>query len=167
MEVTYENIVKWFNAYYQDFNNSAGPLETVPNMEKYFAPGLEFWPYNMAGTTAPRPREELLLSMVHPGLHEELTPQEYVIDLKRMVAVVRFQLQFTDEPSGRVWPAKQASCHYHLKLDKNKELKISKIVYFTERASPDEAKSQQEMMALWAKYREQAMGKQKTYKSKE
>ena len=95
--------------------------------------------------------------MVHPGLHEELTPREYVIDLKRMVVVVQFQLQFTDEPSGRVWPPKQASCHYHLALDKNKELKIKKIVYFTERASPDETKSQEEMMALWAKYREKAL----------
>ena len=157
MEVTYENIVKWFNTYYQDFNKSAGPLKTARNMEKYFTPDLQFWPYNMSGTREPKSREELLLSMIHPGLHEELTPREYVIDLKRMVIVVQFQLQFTDEPSGRIWPAKQASCHYHLTLDKNKDLKIKKIVYFTERASSEETKSQEEMMALWAKYREQEL----------
>jgi hypothetical protein len=130
-------------------------------MEKYFAPDLQFWPYNMPNTKQPSSREELLMSMVHPGLHEELTPQEYVIDLKRMVVVVRFQLQFNDEPSGRVWPAKQASCHYHLELDKNKDLKIKKIVYFTERAAPDEARSQEEMMALWRKYREKALSEQR------
>ena len=156
MEVTYDNIVKWFDAYYKDFNNSAGPLKTAWNMEKYFTPDLQFWPYNM-----PVPRDQvpvrIFASMIHPGLHEELTPREYIIDLKRMVVVVQFQLQFNDEPSGRVWPAKQASCHYHLVLDKNKELKIKKIVYFTERASPGEAKGQGEMMALWAKYREKAL----------
>ena len=159
MEVTYENIVKWFDTYFQDFNKNAGPLETVPNMEKHFAPDLEFWPYNMSGTTKPLSREELLRTMVHPGLHEELTPRGYVIDLKRMVVVVHFQLQFTDQPSGRVWPAKQASAHYHLALDENKELKIKKIVYFTERAAPDEAKAQEEMMALWAKYRDEELKK--------
>ena len=157
MEITYDNIVKWFNTYYQDFNKSAGPLKTVPNMEKYFTPDLEFWPYNMSGTREPKSREELLMTMVHPGLHEELTPREYIIDLKRMVVVVQFQLQFNDEPSGRVWPAKLASCHYHLALDRDKELKIKKIVYFTERAAPEEAKSQEEMMVLWAKYREKEL----------
>jgi hypothetical protein len=157
MALTYDNVVKWFDDYYEAFNKSAGPLATVPNMEKYFAPDLQFWPYNMANTKQPSSREELLMTMVHPGLHEELTPREYIVDLKRMVVVVQFQLQFTDEPSGRVWPAKQASAHYHLALDENKRLKIKKIVYFTERGSPDEAASQTELMVLWKKYREQAL----------
>jgi hypothetical protein len=161
MEVTYDNIVKWFDAYYEDFNKSSGPLKTAQNMEKYFTMDLQFWPYNMPDTRGSSSREDLLRSMIHPGLHEELTPREYVIDMKRMVVVVQFQLQFTDEPSGRVWPAKQASCHYHLVLDKNKELKIKKIVYFIERASPDEAKGQEEMMALWAKYRDKALKEKK------
>lgn len=157
MEITYDNLVRWFDEYYEAFNKNAGPLETVPNMEKYFAPELEFWPYNMPGTTQPSSREDLLRTMIHPGLHEELTPQEYFIDLKRMVVVVKFQLQFNDEPSGKVWPAKMASCHYHLKQDQNGELKITKIVYFMERASPDEVEAQAEMMALWQKYRDQAL----------
>ena len=161
MEWTYENITKWFDDYYDDFNRSAGPLKTVPNMEKYFTADLEFWPYNMAGTTEPGSREQLLMTMIHPGLHEELTPKEYIIDLKRMVNVVLFQLQFNDEPSWKVWPAKLASCHYHLVTDKDDNLKIKKIVYFTERASEDEAESQQEMMQLWYKYRDQALKEQK------
>ena len=157
MELTYENVVKWFDDYYEAFNRNAGPLKTVPNMEKYFAPELEFWPYNMPKTTQPSSREDLLRTMIHPGLHEELTPREYVVDLSRLVVVVRFMLQFNDEPSGKVWPGKEASCHYHLKQDENGDLKITKIVYFTERASDDEAAGQAEMMELWHKYREQAM----------
>ena len=160
MEITYDNLVKWFDEYFAAFNKNAGPLETVPNMEKYFAPELEFWPYNMPDTTQPSSREDLLRTMIHPCLHEELTPKEYFIDLKRLVVVVKFQLQFNDEPSGKVWPAKLASCHYYLKQDENGELKITKIVYFTERASPDDAEAQAEMMALWHKYREQALAGQ-------
>jgi hypothetical protein len=160
MELTYEYVAKWFDEYYESFNKNAGPLETVPNMEKYFDTNLQFWPYNIPGDTQPASREDLLMTMVHPGLHEELTPLEYIIDLQRLVVVVRFQLQFNDEPSGRVWPAKQASCHYHLKRSNDDMLKISKIVYFTECSASDEAKSQAEMMELWHKYRDQALSKQ-------
>ena len=157
MEFTHDNVRKWFEDYFADFNRCNGDPKKVPNMEKYFAAELEFWPYNMANTTQPSTREDLLMTMIHPGLHEELTPLEYVVDLKRLVVVVRFQLQFNDEPSGKVWPAKLASCHYHLTQDENGELKITKIVYFTERASADEAAGQAEMMELWHKYREQAL----------
>jgi hypothetical protein len=161
MELTYDFVVKWFDEYYAAFNKNAGPLETVPNMEKYFDADLQFWPYNMPGDTQPASREDLLMTMIHPGLHEELTPLEYVVDLQRMVVVVRFQLQFNDEPSGRAWPAKQASCHYHLKQGDGDGLKIVKIVYFTECSSSEEAKSQAEMMELWHKYRDQALSRQK------
>jgi hypothetical protein len=156
MEITYENIAAWFDDYFRAFNKNAGPLETVPNMVKYFAPDMEFWPYNMANAERPSTREQLLMSMVHPGLHEELTPREYAIDMKRLVNVVQFQLQFNDEPSGKVWPARQASAHYHLILDQNKNLKIKKIIYFTEASQPGESGN---MMELWMKYRNEALVK--------
>ncbi|MBN1189519.1 MAG: hypothetical protein JXA46_07195 [Dehalococcoidales bacterium] len=160
MEITYQNVTGWFDEYFKAFNRYVGPLETVPNMQRYFAPDLEFWPFNMAGTKSPSSREELLMIMVHPGLHEEFTPREYIVDLERMVVVVQLQLQFNDELSGKVWPAKQASAHYHLVMDENNDLKIKKIVYFTEPTSPEEAASQKEavpMMELWRKYREKAL----------
>jgi len=157
MEVTYDNVLKWFDDYFKAFNKYAGPLKTVPNMEKYFTPDLEFWSYNMPDVERPSTREALLMTMVHPGLHEELTPQYYVVDLKKMIVVVQFQIQFTDEPSGTVWPARQASAHYHLVLDENKDLKIKKIVYFTEYRPPDETAPLRE---LWKKYREQALAEQ-------
>jgi hypothetical protein len=154
MEVTYESITTWFNEYFRAFNKNAGPLATVPNMLQYFAADMEFWAYNMAGAERPSSRADLLMTMVHPGLHEELTPREYIIDLKRLVTVVQFQLQFNDEPSGKVWPAKQASAHYYLTLDENKNLKIKKIVYFTEAGIPGESGP---MMELWMKYRLKAL----------
>ncbi len=97
--------------------------------------------------------------MVHPGLHEEFTPQEYIVDMKRMVVVVQLQLQFNDEVSGKVWPAKLASAHYNLVLDENNELKIKKIIHFTEATFPEEAASPKEesMMELWKRYREKAL----------
>ena len=159
MEFTYDNVVKWFDGYFEAFNKYAGPLKTVPNMEKYFTPDLEFWSYNMANVERPSTREALLMTMVHPGLHEELTPQYYVVDERHKIVVVQFQLQFTDEPSGKVWPAKQASAHYHLVLDENKDLKIKRILYFTEARTPEETGNLRE---LWKEYREKALSEQQT-----
>lgn len=158
MELTYDNIITWFNDYFKAFNHNAGPLKTVSNMERFFTSDFEFWPYNMPDAKRPSSREDLLMTMVHPGLHEELTPHEYVIDLKRMIVVVQFQLQFNDEPSGKLWPAKQASAHYHLILDENQDLKIKKILYFTEYRSSEEAGNLRE---LWKDYREKALSEQK------
>jgi len=155
MELTYDNVSKWFDGYFKACNKNMGPLETVPNIKKYFAPELEFWMYTAPPfVKVPLSREGLLMLMVHPGLHEELTPQYYVIDLKRMVVVVQFQIQFTDEPSGKVWPPIQASCHYHIKLDENKDLKIKKIQYWTEAVSPSDLAP---LGDLWIKGKDKAL----------
>ena len=156
MELTYEKIVEWLESYLKTFNKNAGPIETVPNMQKFFTPDLEFWSYNMANAKRPSNREALLMSMVHPGLHEELTPREFIVDMKRMVVVIQFQLQFSDQPSGTQWPPKQASAHYTLTLDENKELKIKKIQYWVE-ATPPGDQSTLNMRELWAKYKNQAL----------
>lgn len=157
MEITYENIERWFDSYFEACNKNMGPLETVSSLEKYFTPDLEFWMYTSLGfVKSPLSREGLLMLMVHPGLHEELTPQYYVIDLKRTIVVVQFQIQFNDEPSGKVWPPSQASCHYHLMLDENNDLKIKKIMYWTEVTPPDEKAL---LYDLWNKYREEALAK--------
>jgi hypothetical protein len=154
MELTYDNILKWFENYFKAFNQNNGPLKTVANMEKYFTQDMEFWSYNKAGMGKAAPRESLLRTMVHPGLHEELTPQEYVIDLKRLVVVVQFQVQFSDAPSGRVWKPTQARAHYYLVPDKDTGLKIKKILYFTEYRPPEDTGN---LMELWKAYREKAL----------
>ncbi len=157
MEFNYENAVKWMEGYFQTFNKNAGPLETVSNLQKFFTPDLEFWSYVMPAGSVPRPstREQLLMTMVHPGLHEHLTPREYIVDIKRMVVVVQLQLQFTDEPSGRTWPAKQGSAHYHLVSDQETGFKINKIQFFTEPALPETTSPT--TRELWKKYKDQAL----------
>jgi len=152
MEITYDNIVKWFDAYFEAFNRNAGPLKTSRLMEQYFTPDLEFWGYNAPGDR-PSSREQLLLTMVHPGLHEHLTPREYVVDLRQLIVVVQFQVQFSAHPSGKVWPPKQTSTHYHLVQDAGGDLKIRKILYFMEHRPVEES----DYKALWARYREQAL----------
>ena len=76
MEFTYENILKWFDDYFEEVRRSQGALETVPNLKKYFAPDLQLMMYTApsAPPVKPMTRDALLLSFVHPGLHEDVLP---------------------------------------------------------------------------------------------
>jgi hypothetical protein len=91
--------------------------------------------------------------MVHPGLLEELTPEDVIIDEKRKAVAVILRVQFKEESTGILFPVKHNCAHYHLIEDKNGEFKIREILYFTEHRSPEEP----DMKNLMKKYREQAL----------
>ena len=152
MEFTHSNVRKWFEDYFADFNRYNGNPKTVPNMEKYFTKDLQFISY-ILNVKRPDDREGLLKSMVHPGLLEELTPEDIVIDEKRKAVAVILRVQFKEESTGILFPAKHNCACYQLVEDKNGELKIREISYFTEHRPPDEP----DMKTLMKKYREQTL----------
>jgi hypothetical protein len=155
VELTYEKATKWFDAYFEDVNKNQGSLEVVPNLKKHFTADFEFWMYTgRASMKRPLYRDGLLMLFVHPGLHEALKPNYYVVDVKRMIVVVQFEIRFVDQLSQKEWPPKQASAHYHLVFDENQDLKIKKIQYWTESSSPDVFVS---MYNAWDEYREKAL----------
>jgi hypothetical protein len=136
---TYEGIASWLDGYFQAVAANQGRPETVVKLRDYFTADLEFRMYTAVGSefmSAPLGREQLLVSFVHPGLLERITPDYYVIDVKQMKAVVQFAIVFRDEESGKEWPVKQASAHYHLRSDAAGDapggLQIAKIQYWTE-----------------------------------
>jgi hypothetical protein len=154
MEFTYENAVRWFDSYFEACNKNQGAIETVVNLKKFFTDDFEFWMYTAPPfISLPLSREGLLMTFVHPGLHEELSPNYYVIDVKALIVVVQFELQFIDEASGKAWPRLQASAHYHLVLDENEDLKIRTIKYWTQ-ASPVDL---QDMFDFWNACKEKAL----------
>lgn len=154
MELTYENVSRWFDVYFEDVHKSQGNLETVPNLAKYFSPDLELTMYT--GPASPpakcMSRDALLVSFVHPGLFEEIIPKYYAIDLKQMIVVVQFEIRFSDKPSGKIWPPIQASAHYHLETDESSDIRIRSIHYWTEALPGD-------LFEFWGKYREEALTK--------
>jgi hypothetical protein len=70
-----------------------------------------------------------------------------------LIAVVQFEMGFTDRSSGAEWPPKQASCHYHLEPDKDRAFRIKKIQYWTE-TFPDTFAS---LFQTWAASREKVL----------
>jgi hypothetical protein len=152
MELTYENISKWFDGYFEAVRKNQADLETVPNLRKYFAPELELAMYTAPSGKVSMSRDALLLSFVHPGLYEEITPQHYVIDLRQLIVAVQFEIRFRDDPSSTKWAPLQASAHYHLITDDNKELKIGRIQYWTEALPAD-------VFDYWSRHRNEALTK--------
>jgi len=153
---SYEQIAGWLDEYFRAVNQNQGGLELVANSRRFFAEDLEFWMYttnSVAGMPLPLNREQLLLSFVHPGLHEKITPNYYVIDVNTLKVVVQFQLAFRDVESGTDWQPRQASAHYHLKSDATGGLQIAKIQYWTEVAQDDFGP----VLELWARGREKAL----------
>ena len=152
MDVTYENLLKWFENYFDDICKYQGDLKTVPKLKKYFAPDLELTMYSVPSPKPRNPmtRDSLLMSFVHPGLQEDLIPNYYSIDEKQLIVVVQFEIRFSDKPSGKKWEPLQASAHYHLKVDENKEIKIRKINYWTEPLPED-------LFEYWSKHRDEAL----------
>lgn len=154
MEWTYENISKWFDVYFEDVRKSQGALETVPNLRKYFTADLELMMYTSPAPPPRKPmtRDALLVSFVHPGLQEDIVPRSYAIDVQQMIVAVQFEIRFADKPSGTAWAPLQASAHYHLVLDENRDLKIRRIYYWTEALPGD-------LFEIWARRREEALTK--------
>jgi hypothetical protein len=154
MELTYENISKWFDTYFEDVRKSQGDLETVANLRKYFSSDMELNMYTAPSSPSGKimSRDALLISFVHPGLQEDILPRYYAIDVKQLIVAVQFEIRFVDKPSGTKWAPLQASAHYHLIVDENKNLKIRRIYYWTQALPGD-------LFEFWAKHREEALTK--------
>lgn len=154
MELTREQLVAWFDTYFESCNKNQGPIETVVDLKKWFTDDFQFWMHTPpAFIKPPLSREELLMTFVHPGLHERLSPAYYVVDLKTLVVVVQFELQFANEHTGESWPPLQASAHYHLVQDQSGDLRIKRIEYWVESSPVD----LQDMFDLWSSCREKAL----------
>jgi hypothetical protein len=154
MEWTYDTIAEWFDVYFEDVRKNQGDLETVPNLRKYFSADLELTMYTAPSSPPAKSmsRDELLISFVHPGLYEDIRPKHYAIDVPRMIVAVQFEIRFIDKPSQTEWPPLQASAHYHLTVDKNGDLKIRRIYYWTEALPKD-------LFDFWARRREEALNR--------
>jgi hypothetical protein len=160
MDFTRGTISKWLEEYYGAFHRNQGTIDSVQKMRSYFTPDFEFWAFNRPGGNAPRQPvslDDFIITLIHPGLHEHITPLDWVLDQGKMTVAVFAQIQFTDEISNTTWPAVNASALMYFTLDENKALKVKKIRYFLENNPPGEA----EYKELWRKYREQELKKNK------
>ena len=137
MELTYENMVQHMDNYFADYNLYAADNKTLPKMLKYYTRDIMLISYTLHPEKE-LPLEKILRAMNHPGLHEEFTPNYYVVDERRKVVVVQMINQFSEESTGRTFPPKQLSVHYYMVLNEKQEVKFNKILFFVEKVGPGE-----------------------------
>lgn len=151
MELTYDDMVRFMDNYFADYNKYAADPETLPKMLKYYIPDIQLYSYTLE-PERPFGLDKILRAMRHPGLHEEFKPNYYVVDTERKVVVVQMQNKFTEIAIQKSYPPKELSVHYHLLQESGGDIKISKILFFTEVRSPDDVN----MMEIMKKYREKS-----------
>lgn len=137
MELTYENIVKFFEDYFPAYNAYAQNPETTYHMHDYFAEDLKFNPYvdGLEHTTSAD--EFLAIMSSHPSSYETIIPEDIIIDEKRAVVCVLARTEVTDRNTGQVVVRKHYLPRYQLILDENGNIKIQSLVFFWEVLPPD------------------------------
>ena len=155
MTHTRKEIASWLDAYFEAVNSHQGAVESVAELRKYFSDDFEFRMYTsrQRPSEPPLTRDQLLMLFIHPGLLEKLIPKYYVIDVDSRVAVVQFEIRFCDENSGKEWPPRQASAHYHFKPGRTGGIQIGKIQYWTETFTEDF----DSMFEQWWRARDEAL----------
>ena len=136
MELTYESIREWMKEYFDTYNKYAQNPDTVHEMDKFFAPDMEFHPY-VAAIRDPEEkvecREDFYKILTgHPTCYETFEAEDTVIDDRRGVVVALLRVQVFDLKSNEVLLKKSYLPWYRLILDEDKNIKIKEIRFFWE-----------------------------------
>jgi hypothetical protein len=141
MKPTHDEIVKWMNEYFAEYNASSQNAKTVHRMDTYFAPDLTFIPYMyvFGGPQNAITGREAFYSMLtgHPADYEKFVIHDIFVDEKRMVAVAFLGATIFETSTNRVKVKKDYLPLYELKLDDKGALKIRTIRFFWEASPPE------------------------------
>jgi hypothetical protein len=137
----HDEIVKWMNEYFAEYNASAQNAKTVHRMDAYFAPNLTFIPYMyvFGGPQNAITSREAFYSMLtgHPADYEKFIIHDIFVDEKRMVAVAFLGATIFETATDRVKVKKDYLPLYELMLDDKGDLKIRTIRFFWEASPPE------------------------------
>jgi hypothetical protein len=151
MSVTYEYLQNWIKEYFEAFNQYGQSPDTVHRMDEYFAPDFEFRPYVAAITPVKGRKEWYKVITSHPSGYEKLTPEDIVIDERRMVFVARIKAEIMDSKTKEVLVTKRYFANYPLELDENNKVKIKRLEFFWEVLAPGAMEIDDVFMRDWKK----------------
>ena len=141
MKPTHDEIVKWMNAYFDEYNSSAQNAKSVHKMDTYFAPDFTFIPYMyvFGGPQNAITGRDAFYSMLtgHPEDYEKFIVHDIFVDEKRMVAVAFLEATIYETGSDKVKVKKNYLPLYELMLDDKGALKIAAIRFFWEALPPE------------------------------
>jgi hypothetical protein len=138
---THDQIVKWMNAYFAEYNASAQNAKTIHRMDTYFAPDFTFIPYMyvFGGPQNAITGREAFYTMLtgHPADYEKFIVHDVFVDEKRMVAVAFLEATIYETATNRVKVKKNYLPLYELIQDNKGALKIATVRFFWEALPPE------------------------------
>ncbi len=127
MESTYSDIVRFMEEYFPAYSQYAQLSETQHLMDKFYAPELSF------DDDVVKSREEWYTRcLAHPAIQDKLTVEHLFVDEKQTEVGALLKTQAVDRASGDVLLELRMNVLYNLKIDDNKDIKITKVRVFLE-----------------------------------
>jgi hypothetical protein len=141
MKPTHDEIVKWMNEYFTEYNASAQNAKTVHRMDTYFAPDFTFIPYMYVfggPQNAITGRDDFYNMLTsHPADYEKFIIHDIFVDETRLVAVAFLEATIFETGADRIKVKKNYLPLYELKLDEKGSLKIATVRFFWEALPPE------------------------------
>ncbi len=141
MKPTRDEIAKWMNDYFTEYNASAQDAKTAHKMDTYLAPNFTFIPYMyvFGGPEGAITGRDAFLSMLtgHPSDYEKFKVLDVFIDAERLVAVAFLEATIYETATNKIKVRKNYLPLYELMLDDKGTLKIATIRFFWQALPPE------------------------------
>jgi hypothetical protein len=127
VESLYDDIMRFMKEYFPAYSDYAQVKETHHIMDKFYTPDLRF----DDGTVTSR--EQWYESCLkHPAVQDKLTVEHLFVDDRQKEVFASLKTQAIDRVSGEILLELKMNALYNLKIDKNNDIKITRVKIFLE-----------------------------------
>lgn len=123
----YDDIVRFMEEYVTNYTEYGQVAETHRVMDKFYAPELSF-PDD--GATGREQWYERCLD--HPAIQDKLSIEHLFIDERQNEVGALLKTQAIDRATGKVLLELKINALYNIKIDENKDIKITTVRVFLE-----------------------------------
>lgn len=127
MDSMYDDIVRFMEEYVASYSEYGQVAETHCVMDKFYAPELSFPDDGVIG------REQWYERCLdHPAIQDKLSIEHLFIDERQNEVGALLKTQAIDRATGEVLLELKINAHYEIKIDENKDIKITTVRVFLE-----------------------------------
>jgi hypothetical protein len=135
MALTYENMKEFMIKYCKDYSLYGNDAETMPKMDKYWAPNFKSTAYfHLMDGTYPvihKSRKEFQDFLIHGHINikDALIPQDIIVDEKEKKVVIQLRIEKENRKTGEISKIDGIGI-YQLIVDKNNSPKITSLDFY-------------------------------------
>ena len=127
MESLYSDIVRFMQEYFTAYSQYGQLPETQHVMDKFYAPDLTF------DDDVVKSRAEWYdRCLAHPAIQDKLVVEHLIVDERQKEVGALLKTQAVERATGEVLLELKMNVLYHLKIDADKDIKITKVKVFLE-----------------------------------